>query len=203
MRPEIHDVAQRSPEWYALRLGRMTASDAGAIATAKAGLDTLCLELSAERMSGIPADNGFSNEDMERGMKLEEDARILYEWESGNVVKQVGFISYGEYAGCSPDGLVGEDGGVEIKCPNNPIFMRVVLESYIDPKYYAQMQMSLLITGRKWWDYVAYNPNFKKSLNIIRVQPDADKFSALEKGLALGEQKIKDIIKNMEEKSCK
>lgn len=191
------DIPQGSPEWLMARLGRMTASHAQAIATAGKGLDTLCLELAAERITGKPADKWQGNADTERGHELEDAARAQYEW-TGATVKQIGFVEYGDYAGCSPDGLADDDGGIEIKSPNAVNYMEVVMDGFVDSKYRWQMQMNMLITGRKWWDYLAYNPNFTHSLHIIRIEADPEAHQKLLAGLELGESKIKEIIKKME-----
>ncbi len=197
MKPQRHDVVQGSPEWAALRLGRMTASCASEIGNCGKGLETLCAELAAERLTGVSSDSWGGNQDTQRGKELENAARTIYGWEFGRV-EQVGFFSYGEFAGCSPDGLVGKDGGIEIKCPNNRKFLSVCLDGKIEPGYFWQMQMNLLITGRKWWDYVCYNPNFKTPLYIQRVMPDGEKHEALLSGLEIGEKQIKEIISKME-----
>lgn len=132
---------------------------------------------------------------MERWVELEEFARSMYELETGNTVEEVGFIEYNEYVGCSPDGLVWEDGMIEIKCVKDINHFKMILngESEIESKYIWQMQMQLLISERKWADYVSYNPNYKKSLIIFRIYPDEKKFEALKEGFVYGEKKIKEI----------
>jgi len=192
----IHDVEQGTPEWLELRKGRVTASHATAIATNGKGLDTYVLELMSEYYSSGEREY-YSNADMDRGNELEELAASAYEMEVGVELEKVGFVEYNEFVGCSPDRLVGEDGLVEIKCPNDKNYFKFLLEGEkaISTDYMAQMQMQMLITGRKWCDMVAYNPNFEKSIFIHRVFVDEDKHAKLLEGFKSAEGKIK-AIKN-------
>lgn len=192
---KIYDnIEQGSEEWFAIRKGKMTASHAQAIGNNGKGLDTYILELMADFYSSGEKEQ-FSNKHTERGEELEPVARQIYELETGNEVKQVGFIEHNPNVGCSPDGLVGEDGGIEIKAIDDVGYFKYLLngEKEIDSKYVWQVQMNLLITGRKWWDFIAYNPNYKKSMCIFRITPDKDKFEALEKGFEIGRAKILEI----------
>ncbi len=189
---EIHNVEQGTDEWFDLRKGRMTGSHAQAIGSAGKGLETYAWEIVSESFSSGEREV-YTNKDMERGNELEELAVNGYEMEKDVKVEKVGFISDGDYVGVSPDGLVGEDGMVEIKCPNDVNFFRTLIEKKIDSKYIWQMQMQLLVSGRKWCDFVAYNPNFKQSLLIVRVVPDPVMQEKLKTGLAIGQEKIKQI----------
>lgn len=190
----IYRMDQRSDEWFEIRRGRMTGSNAQAIAANGKGLETYILSVLAGKYSKNA--EKYSNGDMERGVELEESARLVYQIETGSTVEEVGFIEMDEYAGVSPDGLVGEDGGIEIKCPSDNVYIKLLLDQKIDPKYFYQMQMFLLISGRKWIDYVAYNPNFDKALTVIRVFPE---MGAQEK-LIMGIEKGKRLLIDLEEK---
>jgi hypothetical protein len=142
----------------------------------------------------------FSNKHTERGNKLEPIARSIYEIETGNTVKQVGFIEYNDYVGCSPDGLVGDDGGIEIKCPDDKEYFKLLLEKEgaISSDYMWQVQMNLLITERKWWDLIFYNPNYKQTIIVFRIYPDEEAQKKLKQGFIIAEKKIKNIIKQFE-----
>jgi putative phage-type endonuclease len=192
---KIHKINQRSEEWFAIRKGKMTASSAQCISANGKGLESYIISLMAEKYSNNT--EKYSNEDMERGVELEQAARETYEIEKDKV-EEVGFIEMDEFVGCSPDGLVGEDGGIEIKCPNDVNFFKLLVdrEKAIDPKYLWQVQMCLLVSGRKWWDLVFYNPNFDKNMLVFRITPD---LSSQEK-LIVGIEKGKVIIKNLEQK---
>lgn len=196
----IHNVEQGTEEWFACRLGKLTASVAKTIATAGKGLETLCLEKATEILTGKPTET-YKNEAMENGNLLESEARAIYELETGANVAQVGFVEANEYVGVSPDGLVGDDGLIEIKCPTNKTYTQYLLDGKIKPEYYSQMQMQMLITSRAWCDYVVYNPNFKKSIVIKRVFPDDAEIEKIINGLAKGTEMIKEIVNDVNSKN--
>lgn len=197
----IHNVEQRSEEWHALRKAYpLTASNAQAIGTNGKGLETLVWERMSKRYSsGI--DEEYTNEHMERGVELEEQARSLYELETGRTAQTVGFItneSVSNVAGASPDSLVDKDGLLEIKCPNDTKFFRMIVEGIaVDPQYAWQCQMQMLITGRKWVDLCLYNPNFQQSFLVDRIKPDKEMQTALVKGLERGAVLIGEIEKKL------
>ena len=187
---QIHNCEQKSDEWHVIRKGKMTASNATAIGNCGKGLETYTKEIVRKEISSKIDD--YSNKDFERGNELEPIARQMYELEKDVKVEQVGFIEHDEFTGCSPDGLVGEDGGIEIKCSDDKIYFDYLLEKEkaISSDYLWQCQMNLFITGRKWWDLIVYNPNFEKSMFVFRILPDLEKFKTLEKGLAVGREQI-------------
>lgn len=191
---KIHDVKQGTPEWVAVRLGKFTASDAQSIATNGKGLETLVFEKAAEILTGQQKES-YSNADMERGHALEMLARNSYELEKGVMVTQVGFIEIDEYIGCSPDGMVLEEGLLEIKCKNDSNFLKFAFDNIIDPAHDYQMQMQLLVTGRKWVDYVLFNPNFDRSTVITRVLRSEEKIKKIETGLQTAKAKLAEILK--------
>lgn len=200
----IHDdIIQQSEEWYKIRRGKITASHATAIANCGKGLDNYILEVMADYFSCAEKEQ-FSNKHTERGNELEPIARSIYEIETGNTVKQVGFIEYNDYVGCSPDGLVGDDGGIEIKCPDDKEYFKLLLEyvffkeGAISSDYMWQVQMNLLITERKWWDLIFYNPNYKQTIIVFRIYPDEEAHKKLKQGFIIAEKKIKTIIKQFE-----
>jgi len=181
------ELEQGTPEWHACRKGKMTASNAQAIASAGAGLTTYIYELMAEKYSNATKES-YTNEHIERGNLLEADARTLYELTTGRTVKEVGFVEMNEYVGMSPDGIVEEKGLIEIKCPADVKHMKIILdgESAIDSAYIWQVQMQMLVFGAEWCDFISYNPNFTKSMVVIRILPDTEKFEKLQKGFEKG-----------------
>lgn len=197
---EIHNFEQGTEEWHAIRKGKLTASNATAIGNNGQGLRTYCKEIIRKECSSN--DERWSNKDTDRGQELEPIARQIYEMETGNSVETVGFIEYDEVIGCSPDGLINEDGGLEIKCPDDKTFFDYVLdgEDAISSDYLWQVQMNLLITGRKWWDLVIYNPNFKKNMFIFRIEPDEEKFAKLEVGFNNGKKLLEELRNKVNEK---
>lgn len=194
---------QKSPEWFEVRKGKMTASHATAIGNCGKGLDTYIKEIMSEYYSSGEKEH-FGNKHTDRGNELEPFARSMYELERGVTVKEVGFMEYSEYVGASPDGIVDDDpegeGGTEIKAINDLAYFDHLLngEAEIDSGHIWQCQMNMLISGRKWWDLIYYNPNFKKTMCVYRIYPDEVRFAKLIEGFAKGETIIKEIKKKIE-----
>lgn len=196
---KIHDkVEQGTPEWFALRLGRLTGSDAQCIATNGKGLETLVFEKVAERMTGRFKDQ-YTNEDMARGNELEALARSSYELESGLQVVKVGFIELDENVGSSPDGLIDKDGMIEIKCKNDALFARFMYERKIEAAHNWQIQMNLYISGREWCDYVIFNENFPKTTVITRINKNEADIAKLKVGITTGTAMIKQILEKIKQ----
>lgn len=192
---KIHNFEQRTDEWYAIRKGKMTASNADTIIANGKGLETYIYNLMAEYYSKAEKEN-YINADMQRGIDLEPEARLEFEFYTGLDVQEVGFIEYNEFIGVSPDGLIGDDGLIEIKCPNDSIYFKLLLNDNIKPEYIAQMQMQMYITDRQYCYFVSYNPNFEKSLYIKKINRDEEMIEKLKKGLDKGTELIKEIKKN-------
>lgn len=188
----ILNFEQQSKEWFDCRKGKITASHAQAIGNCGKGLETYINELMSEYYSSGEKER-FSNKHTDRGNELEPIARDIYEMETGNKVDEVGFCELNEFVGCSPDGFVGKEGGIEIKSLDDKAYFELLIEQNINTSYLWQIQMNLLITDRKWWDFVAYNPNYKKSIYIKRILPDKEKFEELEKGFKIAIDKIKNL----------
>jgi putative phage-type endonuclease len=193
---KAYNLEQGSEEWFKIRLGKLTASNAQAIAADGKGLETLAFEKVAEIITH-KAKPSYTNEDIERGKELEAMARNSYEVETGIVAKQVGFIELDEFTGCSPDGLIGEDGLLEIKCKNDVNFARYLYDGKIDPEHEWQMQMQMLVSGRKWVDYVIFNENFPKTTVIVRVARNEEEIKQLQAGITTGIAKIKEILEKI------
>lgn len=196
---KIHNFEQGTEEWFEVRKLKLTASDATAIGNKGAGLETLVKKKIRELI--IKSDDNFTNKHIERGNELEPIARAAYEFEYNVEVVEVGFIEHNEYSGCSPDGLVGDDGGIEIKARNDEKHFDFILGAEIDYGTIWQIQMNLLITKRKWWDFISYNPNFKKSMVVIRVYPDEVKQKKLTEGIEYGAKRLKELLENNNVKS--
>ena len=192
---KIHNFEQRTDEWYAIRKGKMTASNAETIIANGKGLETYIYNLMAEYYSSAEKEN-YINADMQRGIDLEPEARLEFEFYTGLDVQEVGFIEYNDFIGVSPDGLIGDDGLIEIKCPNDSIYFKLLLSNNIKPEYIAQMQMQMYVTDRQYCYFVSYNPNFEKSLYIKKITRDEEMIDKLKKGLERGTQLIKEIKKN-------
>jgi hypothetical protein len=185
----IHDVEQGSQEWLDLRCGLLTASTIGQLISPKtikpASNDTsraLTTHLVAERITGY-VEPTFVSADMERGNMDEPVARELYSEHYAPAV-QVGFMTNefnGHRIGYSPDGLVGDNGLIEIKSRRQKKHLQTILDDAVPPENMAQIQTGLLVTGRDWLDYVSYCGGMP--LYVKRVQPDARWFDALKSAL--------------------
>lgn len=184
--------------WKQARLGKMTASHAQQIGNAGKGLETYCKEIVMKELS--TKEDNWSNKDTERGNELEPIARQIYSLKTGNEVKQVGFM-HNDYVGYSADGIIGEDGGLEIKSPDDKEYFEYLLygREAIKSEYHWQIQMNLLLSGRKYWMLAVYNPNFSNSMQIYRIEPDKEKFEKLLNGFEVGKKlilEIKEKLKN-------
>lgn len=172
----IHNVQQGTDEWKQMKAGKFGGTTADTfLVNGKSenglgsGLQNLIYQKAAELVTG-PDLSEWSTPAMQRGVELEPIARRRYEDEHFAAVEEVGYIQRGEFFGVSPDGLVGEDGAIEIKCPQAPEFVRWMVTREIPKGYYAQMQWLLFITGRSWCDYVVYHPEFAPlDLSVERV----------------------------------
>ena len=192
---KIHNFEQRTDEWYAIRKGKMTASNAETIIANGKGLETYIYNLMAEYYSSAEKEN-YINADMQRGIDLEPEAKIEFQFYTGLDIKEVGCVELNEYILASPDGLIGDDGLIEIKCPNDSIYFKLLLSNNIKPEYIAQMQMQMYVTDRQYCYFVSYNPNFEKSLYIKKINRDEEMIDKLKKGLERGTELIKEIKEN-------
>jgi putative phage-type endonuclease len=171
---------QRSPEWFAERAGKVTASCVYKVmARTKTGYGAdranYHAQLVTERLTGLPADS-FSNAAMQWGTDTEPQARAAYEFHTGRDVVEMGFAPHPEItmAGASPDGLVGSAGLIEIKCPNSATHITTLRGAEIDRKYLLQMQFQMACTARDWCDFVSFDPRLPREmqLHIRRVERD-------------------------------
>ena len=190
---KTHKFKQGSDEWFKVRLGKLTASSAQAIASKGKGLDTLVFEKVAEIITKKPKPS-FTNGDIERGKEFESMARNAYELETSNRVIEAGSCEFNRSVGASPDGFIGKDGLVEIKCKNDTNFVRYLYDGKIDPAHVWQMQMQMFVTGREWVDYVIFNENFDPQIIIKRVNRNESEIAKIKAGLSIGIAQIETIL---------
>jgi putative phage-type endonuclease len=170
---DISKIAQRTDEWFKQRLGKVTASKVSdVIAKTKTGYsasrENYSTQLTLERLTGQQAEF-YTNAAMEWGTATEPQARSAYEIYREVFVDEVGFIDHPTIAmsGASPDGFVGDDGLVEIKCPESKTQMETLLSQKVPSKYQPQMQWQMACTGRKWCDFVSFDPRMPENLQIF------------------------------------
>jgi putative phage-type endonuclease len=173
---------QGTAEWLSERAGKVTASRiASVMAKTKTGYGAdranYMADLIAERLTGIPK-QGFTNEAMRWGTETEPQARAMYELETGHTVTETGFVPHPvlEGTGASPDGLVGDSGLIEIKCPNTSTHIETLRGAAIDRKYLLQMHWQMICTGRDWCDFVSFDPRLplEMQMHVRRVERDAE-----------------------------
>lgn len=186
---------QGTPEWLAERAGKVTASRmADVMATIKtgeaAGRANYRAELVAQRLTG-QVEAGFTNAAMQWGTEQEPFARASYEILRGVIVEEVGFVPHPiiRMSGASPDGLVGPDGMVEIKCPNTATHIAFLLDGKIPSKYQLQMAWQMACCGRQWVDYASFDPRMPEYLRLKVVR-----YTAAEAGIPALEEAVKKFI---------
>lgn len=201
-------VEQGSDLWKQLRLGHVTASNIAEIMSkGKGNAEAIGrykykVRLVAERLTGVGAES-FTNAAMEWGSEQEQFAAIEYEAAKGVFVEKTGFWPDPEikWLGVSPDRLVGDDGLVEFKCPNTTTHLSYLFDNKVPSEYFKQIQCQLWVTGRKWCDFVSYDPRLPKrnQMLIIKVERDeefiAEMKAEVEKFLA----EVESLIIKLEE----
>lgn len=189
----LHSFEQKSDEWFDFRKGKLTASNATAIGACGAGLKTYARNIAME-LCGVEKKQ-ITNSDIERGNEYEPLAITAYEFEFNINVQQIGCVTNDLFTNVciSPDGLILSDGGLEIKARNNEKHFALICGDESDIPF-NQIQMSLLVSERKWWDFASYNPNFKKHLFVKRIYPDLNYFEKLRKGFIEGDKMINNFL---------
>ena len=174
------DVVQRSPEWFACRLGKATASRvADIMAKTRSGYSSsranYMAELLVERLTGAPTE-GYTNSAMQWGIDNEPAARLAYSFMQDVDVEELGFAEHPAIndAGGSPDGLVGRDGLIEIKCMLTTNHVEQLLGAEIPGKYVCQMQFLMACTQRSWCDFVSFDPRMPEHMSIVIKRLERD-----------------------------
>ena len=199
----ITNYEQRSPEWFAARLGLATGSKFSDVLAGGKGLTrkAYAVQLALEIVTGKQAET-FTNQAMLDGTEREPIARALYEAHTGNFVDEVGFCRHDSIeCGVSPDGLIDEDGGLEIKCPKASTHAGYLAIPAEPSTYTAQIQGCMWVTGRSWWDFVSYHPDFPENAQLIvrRIKRDSDYIVKLEQAVKSFSKEVAEevaLIKN-------
>lgn len=190
-------MEQRTDEWFDARLGCVTASrTADVMAKTKSGYsasrDNYMAELICERLTSERS-GGFNSSAMQWGTETEPQARMAYEIMTGATVVETGFVKHPQIEGfgASPDGLVGDDGLIEIKCPNTSTHIAILLDEKIPQKYIIQMHVQMICTQRDWCDFVSFDPRLPVDMQMFvkRVELDPN----------LEDQILGEVVKFLEE----
>ena len=176
----IEMMDQGTEEWFTIRIGKVTASRvADVIAKTKTGYsasrDNYMAQLVCERLTGQKGES-FTNAAMQHGTETEPLARAAYEALKDVLVDEVGFVPHPtiEMAGASPDGMVGDDGLIEIKCPNTATHIETLLSQTVPGKYNTQMQFQMACTGRQWCDFVSFDNRLPEELQLFVTRVPRD-----------------------------
>ena len=200
---EIFNCDQGGPEWFKVKLGVPSSSSFSKIMAKGKGktrqgyLNKLAAEVITKKTQV-----SYSSSDMDRGTELEPFARIEYEFITGNDVEQIGFAKDNN-VGCSPDGLIGSEGGLEIKCPIPSTQIETVRLGVIPTEHKPQMQGCMMVTGRKWWDFCSYCPDISDRYQYIfikRMARDELYIKELQHEINLFLMVLKETVKIMEVK---
>ena len=194
------EIKQGTEEWHQIRLGKVTASRVSDVMSKiksgeSAGRKNYKMDLVVERLTNTPT-SSFTNSAMAWGTETEPLARMAYEVHSGNFVETVAFIQHPsiEWFGCSPDGLIGSEGNLEIKCPNTSTHIDYLLAGVPPAKYVPQMQTQMACTGAKWCDFVSFDPRLPDELQLLVVRLDRD-----EAYIQKIEEEVKQFLEEVEQ----
>ena len=198
----IVDCEQNSAEWISVRTGRITASRmCDLMATLKRGGEAASrrdyrAELIAERLTGKTEDRYLSKE-MQFGIEQEPFARTAYEIRTENMVDQAGFIFHPrlDFSGASPDGLIGQDGGLELKCPKTTTHLAYLAAGTVPKEYEHQLLWNMACAEREWWDFASFDPRLPEKLRlfIVRMPRDEARIGEIEQEVLTLNSEIQDV----------
>lgn len=203
----IHTMPQRSEEWFAVKCGKFSGTDFGKLMpTPKQGPEdfnaaqmAIIYRVAAERLTGLKKGSDWGGAPKDFGVETEDEARVSFMLETGLDVYEVGFVEFNEWIGCSPDGLIGDEEGLEIKCPNSDTHIRYLSrpKDLLDD-YRYQCVGGLLCTGRKRWHLYSYDPRFEsermRSVHVI-IERSEPEICLLENRLLEAIDKVEELIK--------
>ena len=200
-------ILQGTAEWLALRAGKITASRiADVMAKGKGTAESVTrakyrAQLVAERLTGQSQEDSYENAAMRHGTEMEPFGRAAYEAAKGVLVDQVAFVQHPTMAGagCSPDGLVGDDGGCEGKCPNTSTHIRWIIAGEIPPEHLKQMHWCMAVTGRAWWDFWSFDDRVPDDLQLFtrRLMRDEKTITEMESAARAFDAEVEGLLKTL------
>jgi putative phage-type endonuclease len=207
----FHSGEQGSPEWFLARLGKITASRFCDVMTNGRGKaasktsESYMIELVGELLTG--EFKQFVNAAVEWGSENEDRARQVYTWRTTNAVKQVGLATIEDMpnVGASSDGLIDDDGIIEIKCPyNSANHLQTILDREMPKQYEWQVQGQLWVLGREWCDFVSFDPRMPEThrMAVIRVERDDEKIETLAERIAIFRDRLSEMVMSIDKNAC-
>lgn len=195
----IVDCEQQTEDWYKIKAGIPSSSCFSKIITTKGAPSTSCkaymYQMAGEKIIGR-TESGYQSEAMLYGTKMEDKAREVYEFITGNNVKQIGFcLDDQKRYGASTDGLIGDDGMIEIKCPYLHTHVKYLLDNKLPTEYFQQVQGGMFVTERKWCNFVSYFPEMP--ILILRVERDEEFILKLENELIKFNKELQTVIEKL------
>ena len=192
----IYESPQGSDAWKQEKAGKFSASKCSDLlmTPSKAGHQNLIYRIVYERFTGEPTES-YHSKDMDDGVENEPIARESYELHTYNKVHQVGFMELNDWIGASLDGLVGDDGGIEIKCVKYNTQIDYLLANKVPTNYYNQIQFQLYVSGRKWIDFFSWHPKLPPLL--ITVKRDEEKINEIQDALFKAIKEVESIINKL------
>lgn len=189
----FHDVVQNSDGWFNLRLGKFTASKCKDLLSSKstAAYSNLINQIVFERLTGERPES-FKSDWMLRGSELEPIAIEQYELSTFNKTHNGGFFELNEWVGASPDGIIGNEGQLQVKCPSYSTHIDYLYKGIIPSDYYNQVQFEMMCTGRNWCDLFFFHPKLK--VKIHRINRNEETIKTIESQLEIAIEKVKEII---------
>lgn len=207
---EEKDNLSTQEEWHKKRLGKLTASRFDDIMVSDRsgkGLGQAAIKYVYEKVAELltNAPHTVTSQAMDWGTQMEAEAIAKYEEISGNSVLKCDFIGFGEFAGGTPDGLVGDKGIIEVKCPFNPAnHVEAIITDSVPKQYIFQLQGNMMVTGREWCDFISYDPRVQEEtlkLFIKRVERDEELIKAINDRIKIVSQLVQDLYNNLKPKS--
>lgn len=193
-----YDIEQNTPQWFDIKRGRFGASTAAELLMTPGtkGYQKLINRIVFERITGETAET-YSNEWMERGLRLEDEAIHHYELETFNKTHKIGYVELSEFVGCSPDIFVGKEGIVQIKCPAWNTHLEYYFADKIPGNYYKQLQFELMVTGRELNTFYSYHPGLKPFIKKVQRDEKLIKeiLDKLNESIELVQKRIKQLEK--------
>lgn len=198
---KFYDIPQRSDEWNELRKGKFTASNFKDLLAGKTtqAYEKAIYRVVFERLTGQCVEDNYQSSYMKRGVELESQAIEIYSLHTFNKVSNGGFFEFSDWIGGSPDGLIGEDGLLEVKCPAYNTIINYLLKRELPTEYFYQVHGQMLISGRAWVDFCAFHPALKEPL-ILRTERDEKVLTDLRDFLDHAVNTAKSLIKKLKKK---